>query len=166
MRRLLASWAAAGSLASNSRAIVWQAARGRLDGLFLPSLQMFSIPLPSAIVRAPGVAGIALTSGALYVLEWGGSQTLWRTPSPTALPLNTSRPTLTRSGSTLTCQPGRWRNTVRFSYAWRVNGMSKKGSKPRLTVGKALKRRSVSCSVTASNAAGTTTAASARLNVR
>ena len=37
---------------------------------------------------------------------------------------------------------------------------------PTLPVGKARKRRSVSCSVTASNAAGTTTASSAQLQVR
>jgi len=170
MPRLLASGTAAGSfspVASNSRAIVWQMAPSRLNGLLLPSLQTFMIPLPSAIVTAQGVAGIALTPGALYVLEWGGSQTLWRTASPAALPLNTSRPTLTSSGSTLTCRPGRWRNTVRFSYAWQVNGQAKKGvSKPRLAVSKALKRRSVSCSATASNAAGTTTASSSQLHVR
>jgi hypothetical protein len=174
MRRLLAYGSSelefsVPPLASNSRAIVWQTAPGRLDGLFLPSLQTFTIPLPSAIVAAEGVGqgDIALTSGALYLVGYGSvaGQTLWRTASPTALPLNTSRPTLTRRGSTLTCQPGRWRNAVRFSYAWRVNGMSKKGSKPRLAVGQALKRRSVSCSVTASNAAGTTTAASPQIHV-
>ena len=172
MRRLLVSGTTIGGsppLASNSRAIVWQAAPGRLDGLFLPSLQTFAIPLPSAMVPAQGgITDVALTSGALYVVEYGSvaGQTLWRTASPTALPLNTSRPTLTRLGNTLTCRRGSWRNARRFSYAWQVNGMANTDAKPRLAVGKALKRRTVSCSVTASNAAGTTTAASARLNVR
>jgi hypothetical protein len=172
MRRLLASGTAIGSfspVASNVRAIVWQTAPSRLDGLFLPSLQTFTIPLPSAIVTAQGVINdVALTSGALYVSEYGSvaGQTLWRTASPTALPFNTSRPTLTRSGSTLSCWRGSWRNAVRFSYAWQVNGKANKDAKPRLAVGKALKRRSVSCSVTASNAAGTTTASSAQLHVR
>jgi hypothetical protein len=149
------------SLASNSRAIVWQTVPGRLlHGLFLPSLQAFTIPLSSGI----GLAG--LTSGALYV-RGGRDSTLWRTASPTALPLNTSRPTLTRSGRTLTCRRGSWRNAVRFSYAWQVNGSPRKGATtPKLTMGKAPKRRRVSCSVTASNTAGTTTASSAQLHVR
>jgi hypothetical protein len=148
---------------------VWQPAPSRLNGLFLPSLQTFTIPLRSAIVTAQGlgasVDALGLTSGALYVLA---GATLWRTASPTALPLNTRRPALARSGSTLTCRRGSWRNAGRFSYAWQVNGMAKKGAKPRLrlAVGKALKRRSVSCSVTAFNAAGTTTAWSAQIHVR
>jgi hypothetical protein len=176
MRRLLASgpyesWLP--PLASNSRAIVWQAAPSRLNGLFLPSLQTFTIPLPSAIVTAQGspvisatrVAAVGLTSRALYVLD-GPDGTLWRAASPTALPLNTSRPTLTRSGSTLTCRRGSWRNAGHFSYTWWVNGTAKKGAKPRLAVGKARKRRIVSCSVTAYNGAGTTTATSAQVHVR
>ena len=173
MRRLLVDGDTVLSyaLASNAGAIVWQAVTSRLNGLFLPSLQTFTIPLPSAIVKPPGssedtpVSALGLTSGALYVGDgWAG--TLWRTASPSALPLNTSRPTLTRSGSTLTCRRGSWRNADRFSYAWRVNGTAKKDAKPRLAVVKARKRRSVSCSVTASNPMGTTTASSAQLHVR
>jgi hypothetical protein len=94
------------------------------------------------------------------------SGTLCRTASPTALPLNTIRPRLTRSGRTLTCKRGNWRNASRFAYTWRVNGTVKKSArKPRLPVGKA-RKHSVSCSVTASNAAGTTTASSAQIHVR
>jgi hypothetical protein len=55
MRRLLVSGTSIGGsppLASNSRAIVWRTAPSRLDGLFLPSLQTFTIPLPSAMVPA------------------------------------------------------------------------------------------------------------------
>jgi hypothetical protein len=172
MRRLLVSGTSIGGappLASNSRAIVWRTAPSRLDGLFLPSLQTFTIPLPSAMVPAQGdITDVALTSGALYVVEYGSvaGQTLWRTASPTALPLNTSRPTLTRRGRTLTCRRGSWRNARSFSYTWQVNGKATKDAKPTLVVGTTLKRRTVSCSVTASNAAGTTTASSARLNVR
>jgi hypothetical protein len=173
MRRLLANGNTVVSyaLASNAGAIVWQAVTSRLDGLLLPSLQRFTIPLPSAIVRPPGssedtiVGGLELTSGALYVSE--GDGTVWRTASPTAMPRNTSRPRLTRSGSTLTCRRGSWRNASRFAYTWLVNGIATSGaSRPRLTVGKARKRRSVSCSVTASNAAGTTTTSSAQLHLR
>jgi hypothetical protein len=164
MRRLLANGntVASYALASNSSAIVWQAVTSQLNGLFLPSLQTFTIPLPSA----NGLVGsLGLTSGALYVSGFENG-VVWRSASPTVLPFNTSRPTLTRSGSTLSCRRGSWRNAVRFSYAWQVNGKANKDAKPRLAVGKALKRRSVSCSVTASNAAGTTTASSAQLHVR
>jgi hypothetical protein len=162
MRRLLGLGAQ-----SNGGAIVWgrAATPDRLNGLFLPSLQTFTIPLPSAVVTATGLSGIWLTSGALYLRVWE-SGTLWRTASPTAWPLNSGRPRLTRSGRTLTCKRGSWRNVVRFSYAWRVNGRARQGArKPRLTVGKARKRRSVSCSVTAYNTAGTTTASSAPLHM-
>ncbi len=101
MRRLLASpnpEVGDPPLASNSRMIVWRAVPGRLTGLFLPSLQTFTIPLPSAIVNSGSpndnpVPALGLTSRALYV---NGAQALWRTVSPTALPPNTNRPTLTR----------------------------------------------------------------------
>jgi hypothetical protein len=157
------------ALASTDSAIMWQADPSELSGLFLPSLQRFVIALPSAIVKPPGASealpvGIELTSSALYVSDgWDGAR--WRTASPAALPLNTSRPSLTRSGDTLTCRRGRWRNAEHFSYAWRVNGIGHKDAKTTLALGKANKRRRASCSVTASNAAGTTTAWSARRRV-
>jgi hypothetical protein len=168
-RRLTSQYSSAP--ASNAGAIVWQAVANHLSGLFLPSLQTFTIPLPSAIVKPPGspqdtpVSALGLTSGALYVRDgWDG--TLWRTASPSALPLNTSRPTLTRSGSSLACRRGSWRNADRFSYAWRVNGKTKEDANPRRAVGKAHERRTMSCSVTASNAKGATSASSAQLHVR
>jgi hypothetical protein len=173
MRRLLTSQSTdySSALASNAAAIVWQAVPNHLSGLFLPSLQTFTIALPSAIAKPPGspqdipVSALLLTSRALYI-EDGWAATVWRTASPSTLPVNTSRPRLTRSHSTLTCRRGGWRNADRFSYAWRVNGTARKDAKPRLAVGKARKRRSVSCSVTASNAAGTSTATSAQSHVR
>ncbi len=173
LRRQLATGniAVSYALATNAGAIVWPTATGRLSGLFLPSLQTFTIQLPSAIVKPAGssvgapVLALGLTSGMLYVKDgWAG--TLWRTASPSALPLNTSRPTLTRSGSTLSCRRGSWRQAKRFSYTWRVNGAIQRDAEPRLTVGRAHKRRSVSCGVTASNAAGATTAMSAPVNAR
>jgi hypothetical protein len=141
-----------------------------LSGLFLPSLQKFTIPLPSAIVKPAGaledtpVGALALTSDALYVGD-GQNGTIWRTASPAALPRNTSRPSLTRSGGTLTCRRGSWRNADHFAYGWRVNGIARKGANPTLAVSTAGGRRSASCAVTASNAAGTTTAASAQLHL-
>jgi hypothetical protein len=160
------------ALASNSSAIVWQAVTSHLSGLFLPSLQTFTIPLPSAIVKPAGapedtpVSVLELSSDALYVFD-GWNATIWRTASPAALPRNTGRPSVTRAGGTLTCRRGGWRNADRFSYAWRVNGIARQeGANPTLAVGKAGGRRSASCSVTASNAAGTTTASSAQLRRR
>jgi len=173
MRRLLTSGSTdySSALASNASAIVWQAVPNQLSGLFLPSLQTFTIPLRSAIVKPPGspedtpVIGLALTAHALYVRDgWAG--TLWRTANPTALPRNLSGPRVTRSGSTLTCVRGRWRNALRFSYKWRVNETTVKDTRPTLGLGTARKRPSVSCSVTASNAAGTTTASSTPLHMR
>jgi hypothetical protein len=173
MRRLLANGdtEVSRALASNSTAIVWQAVTSHLSGLFLPSLQTFTIPLPSAIVKPAGalqdtpVLALELTSAALYV-EDGSNGTIWRTASPAALPHNTSRPSLTRSGGTLTCRRGNWHNADHFSYAWRLNGIVHKGANPTLAVGKAGGRRSANCRVTASNAAGTTTASSAQLHLR
>ena len=170
MRRLLTHGSIGYSPDASAGAIVWQVVPGRLTGLVFPSLQTFTIPLPSAIVKSPGspqdASGLALglTSGALYVEDYGG--TLWRTASPSALPANTSRPTLTRSGSTVTCRRGSWLNADRFSYAWRVNRMTERDVRPRLVLGRGSQRRSVSCSVTASNAMGTTTASSDHLHVR
>jgi hypothetical protein len=174
MRRLLmpgSSTEYSSALASNARAIVWQAEPSKLSGLFLPTLQTFTIPLPSAIVKPPGapedtpVWALELASDALYV-EDGWNYTIWRTASPATLPLNTSRPSLTRSGRTVTCSRGSWRNAARFSYSWRVNGIAHKGASATLAVGTAVKRHSARCSVTASNAAGTTTATSAQLRLR
>jgi hypothetical protein len=180
LHRLLASgpypgWAP--TLASNSHVIVWQTTPRQLSGLFLPSLQTFVIPLPASIVNPSGldphdrVWALALTSRSLYVLNSALGQ-LWKTPSPTqppplAKPIDTKRPSLTRSGNTLTCKRGTWRNASRYSYGWLVNGRAKKGaSKPNLAVTKGLKRHNVACTVTASNAAGHTTASSAAFHVR
>ena len=162
-RRLLldGSTAASYSVASNARAIVWQALTGRLNGLFLPSLQTFTMHLPSAI----GLIGtIGLTSRALYVSN-DANGAVWRTASPVSLPFDTTRPRLTRSADTLICARGRWRNARGFSYAWAVNGVLTRATTPRLTVASAVKRHSVTCSVTASNVAGATTATSGQQRV-
>ncbi len=170
-RRLLASGDpevlfAEPDLVSNAGTIVWQTAPNRLNGLFLPSLQTFTIPLPAAIVSSQenGLGLTALTSGALYMIVSG--RTLWRGASPTALPRNLSRSTLTRTGSTVTCARGSWHGAARFSYGWRVNGTAKKDATLTLTIGNARTARRASCTVTASNAAGATTASSNQLQLR
>jgi hypothetical protein len=149
--------------------IVWQTARSRLSGLFLPSLQKFTVPLSSAVVasEAPDDGAsliLALTSDALYMNEYDGK--LWRTASPAALPRNVSGPTVTHLRSTLTCVRGNWLSATKFTYEWRVNGRKEKATKPRLVLAKSPNRRSVSCSVIASNLMGTTTASSAPLYLR
>lgn len=172
MRRLLPhGWSEcclASDLGSNATVIVWQSARNRLSGLFLPSLQKFTMPLPSAVVasEAQYETGfeLALTSGALYMNEDGGA--LWRTASPAALPRNVSGPRVTHSRSTLTCVRGSWLNAAKFSFEWRVNGRKEKATKARLVLGKSPERRGVSCSVIASNPTGTATASSAPLYLR
>lgn len=160
MRRLLVAGSSA--VASNSRAVVWQAHPSHLSGLFLPSLQRFTLRLPSAIAKHGMVLALELSSGGIYVRDDSYYGRFWRTASPAALPLNTSRPSVTRSGSTLTCRRGSWRHADRFSYAWRVNGITRKGAKPTLAVGAPGELSSASCSVTASNVVGTTTASSAQ----
>jgi hypothetical protein len=149
----------------NASVIVWLPAVNRLSGLFLPSLQEFTMPLPSAVVASveAGGVGLALTSDALYM---NGGGRLWRTASPAALPRNVSGPRVTHSGTTLTCVRGSWRNAASFSYEWRVNGRKEKATTSRLALGKSPTGRSVNCSVIASNPTGTTTASSAPLHLR
>jgi hypothetical protein len=145
--------------------IVWQAHRSYLSGLFLPGLQRFTIALPSAIAKHGTALALVSSSGGIYVQDDSFFGRFWRTASPTALPRNTSQPSATLSGSTLTCRRGSWRNADRFSYAWRVNGIARKGGHRTLPVGQFGLPRSATCTVTASNADGTTTASSAQLSV-
>jgi hypothetical protein len=169
-RQLIDESSPSTDVAWSAGAVVWQSVTSQLDGLFLPSLQRFTIPLPSVIVKPPGAtestgAGFVLTSDTLYVRDgWYGR--LWQTATPTALPLNTRGPSVSRSGSTLTCKRGRWRNADQFSYAWLVNASAHKGGRPTLAIDRARGPRRVSCSVTASNTMGTTTASSAPLHLR
>jgi hypothetical protein len=154
-------------LASNSNpgAIVWQAHGSALSGLFLPSLQRFTVVLPSAIAKHGTALALVSSSGGIYVQDGSFYGRFWRTASPAALPRNTRQPSATLSGSTLTCRRGSWRNADRFSYAWRVNGITRKGDDRTLAAGQFGLPLSATCSVTASNADGTTTASSAQLSV-
>jgi hypothetical protein len=164
MREPIANTGYGGVLASNAQAIVWQTA-SHLTGLFLPSLQKFTMPLPRAILKPTGsgedfpVHELVLTPSALYVAD-GYYGKFWRTASPAALPRNTTRPRVTRSGSTLICRRGSWHNVRRFAYAWRANGVVHKGVNLTLASGAPDGLHSIRCSVTASNAVGTTTASS------
>jgi len=84
-----------------------------------------------------------------------------------AKPVNAKAPRVSRSGSRLVCNPGRWSNTKGgYSYGWAVNGKRKKGADGRkLRITRTMRGRKLTCSVTATNAAGTTTAVSRPLRV-
>ncbi len=83
-------------------------------------------------------------------------------------PANTKKPRVTRSGRTLTCNRGTWSNRpTRYQYRWTVNGKTTRAAGgSRLIVNRKLRRHQVRCSVTASNAAGRTSATSSPFRVR
>ena len=89
------------------------------------------------------------------------------TPKPTpAKPDVIFHPWITGKRHVLTCHPGTWSNqpTTR-TYRWSVgHGRTIAGRK--LKVRRSLRGRKVSCQVTATNAAGSTTASSARFRAR
>jgi hypothetical protein len=64
-------------------AIIWPSKPQQLTGLFLPSLQKFTLPVPVKVGRVQGTTGpvdqVVLASRTLYVLN--GTQ-LWTAPAP------------------------------------------------------------------------------------
>ena len=121
-----------------------------------------SAPAPAAPAAAP--AGTPAGTPAN-----GPAPTAAAAPTaPAAKPASVRRPQVTRTARALTCNPGRWSNdATTFAYSWLVNGKPKTGATgKKLGVTRALRGRKVQCSVTASNAAGGTTAVSAALRVR
>jgi hypothetical protein len=84
-----------------------------------------------------------------------------------AEPRNLQRPLLSHARNRLVCSPGVWSSAVRgYSYRWLVNGTRVRGARRRtLAVTARLRGRPVRCRVTASNAAGATTALSAPLRI-
>jgi hypothetical protein len=95
------------------------------------------------------------------------SATMTTTITSVSRPVNTTRPRVTRSGDTLSCSVGRWQNApVNYSYRWLVAHKVKNGAHGRtLRSARKLRGRSVQCSVTASNSAGSATATSAAVKV-
>jgi hypothetical protein len=89
-------------------------------------------------------------------------------PGGGAKPANTKAPRVTRSRGKLVCNPGRWSNkTGSYTYRWFVNGKERKGAagKKKLRVTRRLRGRKVTCDVTATNGAGTTTVVSRPMRV-
>jgi len=89
-------------------------------------------------------------------------------PATAVKPANVQRPRLTLSGGWLACAPGRWSNGDRgYRYGWLVGSRRVKGaSGRRLRLRRGMRGRKVRCSVSATNAAGSTTAVSGPLRVR
>jgi hypothetical protein len=90
-------------------------------------------------------------------------------PPPVILkPANTTRPTITRSGSRLTCRAGVWSGApTQYGYAWFVSGRGMIDAHAQtLRVSHVLRGHRVQCGVTASNVAGVTTAKSNSYRVR
>jgi hypothetical protein len=94
--------------------------------------------------------------------------TLAPTPPPAAAPAGVERPSITRSGSRLTCGSGGWRNgPASYAYGWLVDGTVKRGATgQRLKVTRALRGHRVRCRVTASNAGGSASAVSRAVRIR
>jgi hypothetical protein len=83
-----------------------------------------------------------------------------------ARPVAVRAPWITRRGHVLTCHAGTWSNApTSLSYRWYRKGRAV-GSRRTLTVHRSLKGKTVSCRVTARNAAGAGTAASRPVRAR
>jgi hypothetical protein len=83
-------------------------------------------------------------------------------------PANTKKPRVSRSHNNLICTHGSWSGSPsHYAYRWLVNGHAKKGAHgSKLAVTRSLRGgHKVQCSVTASNATGSSTAASAPFTV-
>lgn len=81
-------------------------------------------------------------------------------------PASIKPPRVTRSGDFLNCSSGQWsQRPTRYAYVWFADGR-RVGRGPRLEATGALRGRRVHCRVTASNAAGSRSVASAPVLVR
>jgi hypothetical protein len=83
-----------------------------------------------------------------------------------AVPVAVRAPWITRRGHVLTCHAGTWSNApTSLSYRW-YRGAKRVGSRATLTARRSLRGRTVTCSVTAANAAGGRTATSRPVRAR
>jgi hypothetical protein len=134
--------------------------------LFQGTNTTFSIPFKLNFARA----GTFLLCGYTeYLDDTAAATSLTVTVPPPAPPVpvivkpaNTTRPTITRSGSRLSCRAGVWSGApTHYGYAWFVSGRGMMGVHAQtLRISRALRGHRVQCGVTASNAAGVTTARS------
>jgi hypothetical protein len=119
---------------------------------------------PAQTTPAPGPS----TPGSTTPGSTTSSTTSSGTVPALAMPAVVRRPWITSRRHVLTCHAGTWSNSPTSSrYQWFVKGHSRKvASGSKLTVGRPLRGRKVTCRVTAANAAGRTTASSQAVRAR
>jgi hypothetical protein len=140
-------------------------------GLWQGPKTTFSVPFKYVF---PGPGQVTLCAYSVFITDTAASASLLvnvagpSTPvttvpvSPMAIkPVNTALPAIKRSGKTLSCNRGSWRNAISFAFAWLVNGKPRPGvTDETLAVTGTLKGHNVVCQVTAYNYALKTTASS------
>jgi len=138
----------------------WRRDEAQISGQSAPTYVVTSADQGHAIdcvvTAANGVGTASATSNALVV--------------PVAKPANTSAPALTGTpavGQQLSCSTGTWNNSpTGYAYAWSRGGAAINGqSTSSYTVQAADQGLAVRCEVTATNAAGSTSAASNSLSI-
>jgi hypothetical protein len=146
---------------------------GQTVALSVPVDGSFSVPLafnPTAAGRFllcgylhEGVGTDAMASLPVDVAAppSGGGDPANTTP-PAARPSSLAKPTLSRSGRKLVCGRGTWSGApTTYAYRWTVDGKRKAGAVGRkLRISRKLRGHTIRCGVTATNAAGSTTALS------
>jgi hypothetical protein len=92
-------------------------------------------------------------------------QPIVHNPAPVPKPVNTARPSLTKTGRTATCGKGTWDGALNLAFAWQIDGRHVRGATKRTLGVVHLRGHHVRCAVTGSNAGGATTALSRSLKV-
>ena len=123
-------------------------------GLWQGFAKTFSVPF---VYTFPAAKKVILCGYSTWVTDTAAAATLVANvkPSTTATttvpgtPVNLTRPSVHETAGALQCDPGSWRNATSFAYRWVLTGQT-------LPVNASLKGESVTCVVTAANAAGVT----------
>jgi hypothetical protein len=143
---------------------------GQTVALSVPVSGSFSIPLAfTATAAGPflicaylheGVGTDAMASLPVDVAAAPAGGGPAGTPAAPARPSSVAKPKLTRSGRKLVCGRGTWSDApTSYAYRWTVDGRRKAGAVRRtLRITRKLRGHRIRCEVTATNAAGSTTA--------
>lgn len=133
---------------------------GDTVALAVPAAGSFTIP----VAVTPSKAGGFLLCGYVHegVETMSAASLAMTVAAPLVRPRATRAPRLVRAGGRLVCARGAWSGSPRrFTYAWRVAGRTRAGARGRtLAITASVRGRPVRCAVTATNAAGRTTALS------
>ncbi len=163
--------------AGNKLRVAWQ----RIPGGAEPAIVIAtsdgtfrSAPAGATSLDIAGLpAGRALRATVTVSNAWGtATGTSVGTATLAARPVATVKPKLrgtARVGKTLTCGAGTWKAAPapKFTYGWRIGGkVSRTQKKSTLKLTNAMRAKSVSCVVTAKNAAAAVTVRSAAVTVR